>query len=94
MSTTTTTYTVTPDNGSTIAALVNDLAATGDLQANGREVWSLLPGRPVSRQWQNGSVSVLVRGRKPGTQGEIFVKDGETLTLTTDAPIFREGASA
>jgi hypothetical protein len=45
----------------------------------GREVWSRFGGAASS--WQNGSVSVNVRGRSARTQGTVWVKDGQTVTF-------------
>jgi hypothetical protein len=48
-------------------------------EVGGREVWSQFGER--STTWQNGSVSVNVRGRTSRSQGTVWVREGQTVTF-------------
>lgn len=52
----------------------------------GREVWAKWGAQAST--WQNGSVSVQVRGTRVGNsnkQGQVWVKEGQSVTFTTRA---------
>lgn len=83
---TTTTHTISRENGARLVRTINSLAAvdTGhQVEVDGREVWSRWAPSEPATLWQNGTVSVQVRGREPGKQGEVYVKVGQVLSLTT-----------
>lgn len=67
---------------SDLAIVVNDATARGaTIEVGGREVWSRWSRKTPARAWQNGSVSVDVRGRTKGAQGTVWVRRGETATV-------------
>lgn len=62
------------------ADTINARVANGErVEVNGREVFARF-GQPAST-WQNGSLSVSVRGRKPGREGTVWVKAGEQFSI-------------
>lgn len=81
------TATETFQNGSSfeaqaVAHAVNSAVAAGcAVTVNGSEVWSRFHGAPAT-VWQNGSLSFDVRGRTPSAQGTVWVKRGQTATVT------------
>lgn len=89
MTTTTDTYT----NGSqfeadAIANAINTAYAAGaHVTINGREVYShWTRNRNADSNWQNGSVSVNVRGRRAGSQGTVWIKKGESAHIEISQP--------
>lgn len=73
------TFTNTDDSAARNAfvALVNNGKVT---TVNGRTVWTRFGA--FASAWQNGSVSVDVRGKGKRTQGTVWVKVGETVTFS------------
>ena len=71
--------TVTAHNALATAQELNDMFEHGSLtMVNGREVVSKY-GHAPANSWQNGTVSVSVKGRTKGTFGTVYVKVGSTL---------------
>lgn len=89
MTATASTFTVTNDGAratagvtaTEFARMVNDAAAAGRVDVNGREAWARFGGT-VATAWANGSVSVDVRGRTRTAQGTVWVKAGQSATVT------------
>jgi hypothetical protein len=70
---------VTAATSMQLADDLNAAFAAGELSAvNGSEVVSRF-GQPVARAWQNGTVSVTVRGRTPRKINDLYVKVGGRL---------------
>jgi hypothetical protein len=75
----TTAVTNTAATAVTIADRINAEFHAGTLTTvNGRELASRY-GTTVAKAWQNGTVSVTVRGRTKGKFGELYIKNGQTL---------------
>jgi hypothetical protein len=73
------TTTVTAATAVAIADRINAEFHAGTLTTvNGREPASRY-GTTVATAWQNGTVSVSVRGRAKGKLGEVYIKSGQTL---------------
>lgn len=73
---------VTTANAVQLADDLNAAWKAGELSAvNGREVTSRF-GSPVARSWQNGTVSVVVKARRPGHYTDIYIKVGGRLRAT------------
>lgn len=65
-----------------VVTVINDAMASGaTVRVNGREVWSRWTRNRCAEKWGNGSASVTVRGRKAGTEGTVWVKAGQTVTV-------------
>lgn len=70
---------VTEANAVQIADDINAAFAAGECWGvNGREAKSAW-GQPIARSWQNGTVSVTVKGREKRTTGTVYVKVGQRL---------------
>lgn len=68
------------------AAMVNDAVVSGaKVEVDGREVWSRWNRTSPAKTWNNGSVSVDVRGRSKGTQGTVWVRASSKATVTVTA---------
>jgi hypothetical protein len=73
------TTTVTAATAVATADRINAEFQAGTLTTvNGREPASRY-GATVATAWQNGTVSVSVRGRAKGKLGEVYIKSGQTL---------------
>jgi hypothetical protein len=71
--------TITARTATTIADAINaDFAAGRISTVNGRELVTAW-GKAPAVSWQNGSVSVTVKGRTKGKVGTVFVKVGQEL---------------
>ena len=71
--------TITTANAQATADALNAAFAAGTLHTvNGREVTSAY-GTKVATAWQNGTVSVTVKGRAKRTTGTVYVKAGQDL---------------
>lgn len=67
------------------ADALNERFASGErVEVQGRVVTSKWFGKPATA-WQNGSLSVTVEGRRKGTEGTVWVKSGETFTVSSQA---------
>jgi hypothetical protein len=72
-------YTVTDRNATQIADETNARFAAGELTiVNGYELKSRF-GSPVARAWQNGTVSITVKGRGKGKINDVFFKVGASI---------------
>lgn len=73
---------ITARSAQATADEINEMFSAGAVtMAGGRELVSR-HGQPVATAWQNGTVSVTVRGRERGKVGEIFAKADTTLVLS------------
>lgn len=76
-----TTITVAAGTNEDVAARINAAFAAGEITTvNGRTITTSY-GRPAARAYLNGTVAVTVKGRQKRTEGTVYGKKGETLTV-------------
>lgn len=75
---------ITAANAQEVADELNAAYRAGELsEVNGRVVQPRVRGGEVARAWQNGTVSVVVKARRPGHYTDVYVKVGSRLRAWT-----------